>query len=406
MRASRYQRLANHRRSGRRWRMLAVLCLGSSSCSGSAGPLPSPATSALRWSAGDLHVHSSGASNDTDDSSFPQDIAEIARARGLDWVALTDHSNSTGSMHCADVEDCPNQGPELPHTEEALALSDQSFLMVQGSEISPIADLNRLGGPVGHVGCLPPPEGFDFSGAFIDRPPGAVDGAATVAECRRARGWAIINHPFVASSWIAYDWSSLAFDGLEVWNGGGRWDLWDQAALNAWECLIALGHSVVPVAGSDNHRAKTPAPGDLLNPPLGQPRTSVALDSDEALSWTAIASGLKQGQVRLHEEGSFVDAALQADGSWRISGKAPSASRVELRQIPSLTSNGCEPATTSEAIHDVLFADEVHGNFTLRSPSLDLEDNAKLYAFLLPLNAAGTMVAGVAMTALLSVAPP
>jgi len=77
------------------------------------------------WLLGDLHVHATGASNDTGGDSHPAAIAQRAKEMGLDFVVLTDHSNSTGSDPSTTDEDpiLFNQGPEFVFWDEAAALS-------------------------------------------------------------------------------------------------------------------------------------------------------------------------------------------------------------------------------------------------------------------------------------------
>ena len=358
------------------------------------------------WGAGDVHVHSSGASNDTDGVSFPEDIAAMARARGLGFVVLTDHSNATGSMDCDDVEDCPNLGPEFPWQAEVAALSDETFVMVDGDEISPIETLTGIGGPVGHIGCLPPADGFTWQGAFTDRPPGEVTGADAAQQCREIGGLAVINHPFAAAPWITFDWSTLEFDAIEVWNGGMRWDRWDRRGVVAWECLVSQGRSVQPIAASDNHRVGLIPPGDALNPPLGQPRTSVRLPSAEAeaLSWPAIRAALESGPVVLHEAGSFVTATPEVDGTavtWRASGTAVGAAIVELRRIPPGAS--CDPALAQESapLSELVGAASVEGAFDVAlSPPVD--QSALVYLRLTRLDLEDSMEGDVAMTSILT----
>ena len=352
-----------------------------------------------RWLAGDLHVHSTGASNDTDDASYPEDIAEVARSRGLRWVVLTDHSNSTGSTDCDDPEECPNRGPEFPYQARVAALSDGEFLMVDGSEISPIESLRPGAGPVGHVGCLPPPDGFAFAGAFTDRPPGAVTGGEAVAQCRHAGGWAVVNHPFALARWVAYDWTTTDFDGLEVWNGGARWDHWDRQGVRAWECLVAGGREVVPIAASDSHRVGVAPPGDLTNPPLGQPRTSVRVAGDAPLDWPTVRAALVAGDVVLHEAGTFVEARLDG-ATWTLAGEAAVPSRLELRRI-SVGGDDCDPADPDGAPPpEVAWQAEVEGPFELdtgvASGAGDL-----LYAALTRDDLADLLEGDVAMTGLL-----
>ena len=75
--------------------------------------LPEHTTLSWSWKKIDPHVHSSLGSNDTDGAGIPSAIEAAMNAAQLDYIILTDHSNSQGSMECEDVEMCPNQGPEL-----------------------------------------------------------------------------------------------------------------------------------------------------------------------------------------------------------------------------------------------------------------------------------------------------
>ena len=247
------------------------------------------------WSPGDLHVHSSLGSNDTDGLGTAEALGPAMEAAGLAWLVLTDHSNAAGSMSCDDVEDCPNQGPEVVE-------ADWPAGVILGSEISPIASLEPTFEPTGHVGCVPA-DGVGFVGLdhFVDRPPGEVSGGSALAQCSEVGGWAIVNHPYAAAGWITYDWTSEDFDALEVFNGGTRFDPWDAETVAAWEERGADGRDVVPVGGSDCHRWGTPAPGELLDPALGWPTTSVHLRDGEGP-----VDALRAGRVVIEEPGTVL----------------------------------------------------------------------------------------------------
>lgn len=334
-----------------------------------AGPAPPPPG----WRAGDLHVHATGGSNDTDDQSTPQAIADVAHERGLDFVVLTDHSNATGSLDCpgGDVEDCPNLGPEFPHAERAKALTDGGFVMVVGNEISPIDQLGGTGKPTGHIGCLPPASGrFEFDGAFVDRPPGEVTSGDAQRQCAQAGGLSILNHPFALAPWVRADWTTTEPDGVEVWNGGSGWDVWDEQSLRAWECLVLKALDAdrkppVPIASSDVHRVHTAADSESpTDPPLGRPRTSVYTES---LVWSEIHQVLAEGgPVVLHEDDTWLD---------RTGGRTPQAGRVEVRSFL-LTEYRCDPALSGAAephYHEVIATQDVPaGEFAL---TVDLPDD-------------------------------
>jgi len=252
------------------------------------------------WLAGDLHVHATGASNDTGGDSFPDAIAEEAQKRGLSFVVLADHSNSTGSDASTTFEDPAlfNRGPEFPYFEQAAALSvPGTFLMIDGNELSP-RDPGTA--PTGHVGCLPQElTGFDVATPFLDRPMGSVDGAATLAQARARGCYVVLEHPYALLSWIAFDWTSHDYDAMEIWNGGAGlgFTVFERQSRDAWRCDLLAGRDVTPLASSDNHRVHTPPPGRLSNPALGWPSTSVFA---RERSWSAILAGLRAGRVALH----------------------------------------------------------------------------------------------------------
>lgn len=278
-------------------------------------PAWGPRAVAGRWLAGDFHVHATGASNDTGGDSFPEDIKTVAQARGLDFVVLTDHSNSTGSdVNTRDEEPALfNQGPDFPYWSRAAELSDGAFLMVDGNEISPVADDPPA--PRGHVGCYPRDLAtFDPGVAFIDRPKGEVSGGQVLAQAREVGCFTTINHPFGPAQWIAYDWTDRGYDALEVWNGGGAFDRIDRQAVDAWLCDLALGHDTRGLGGSDNHRVFQEPPGDLLNPPLGYPTTWVfAAD----LAWREIVEGLDAGRTSVSDTGAPLEVDVHAaDRGW------------------------------------------------------------------------------------------
>ena len=263
------------------------------------------------WLKGDLHVHATGASNDTGGDSFPADINAKAQERGLFFVVLTDHSNSTGSDASTRDEDPElfNLGPEFMYWEEAATQTEADvFLLVSGNEISPRHPEEAVA-PCGHIGCIPRSlDDFDTDSPFTDRPMGSVTGGEALEQAQARNCFAIVNHPYAFAGWIAYDWSRFDYDGMEVWNGGGGgFDVFDQMSYDAWRCDLLSGRWVVPIGASDNHRVHTEPPGLLLHPALGWPHTAVfAVDK----TWPGIIAGLESGHVYLAEG----DSRIQIDG--------------------------------------------------------------------------------------------
>ena len=289
--------------------------------------LPFAADPPGEWLPGDFHVHATGASNDTGGESLPADIKRVAMERGLYFVVLTDHSNSTGSDPSTLDEDPAlfNRGPEFPYWDVAAELSEPGvFLMMDGNEISPVDIDGRLE-PRGHVGCIPPgnPEDLDRSGGFIDRPRGDVTGGDGLRQALDRGCLAILHHPYSLTPWTAFDWSDSGvegwgYHGMEVWNGTAQFGVDDEASYDAWRCDLLAGRTVAAIASSDNHRVFEAVPGGLFDPPLGFPKTYVfAADR----GWAAIVAGVRAGRTTLGAGDSRVrldaydDAGDVSDGT-------------------------------------------------------------------------------------------
>lgn len=344
---------------------LALAC-GTAGC----GDDDPPAAPGASWYAGDFHVHSSVGSNDTrypDGSlqSWPETIRDVARERGLAFVVITDHSNSTGSDATTQVEDPAlwNLAPEFPLWDEAAALSDEGLLVVNGNEISPVAQLDAdlcpectsLGTvrpePRGHVGCTPEDlDGFVTDGPFVDRPPSEVSGGTSVVDCQNRGGFAIVNHPFPrATPWLEYDWTDFGYDALEVYNGSIGWDIFDRNAYDAYLCDRLLGREVVAVGGSDNHRAPVPYADPIsvpLGAPLGLPVTSVLAAS---LEWAKIMEAVRAGRIVMHELGTFVEFDAMA-GMQRVGGIGD---RVAADGVDEIVLRGRSPRTQTVQLFHV-----------------------------------------------------
>lgn len=311
-------------------------------------------------------MHSSVGSNDTDGLGTPEALPAAMAAAQLDFVFITDHSNSAGSMDCptGDVEDCPNQGPELADV-------DWPDGVWPGIEISPIHTLAPGGQPTGHVNCLPlDSAGFVGLDHFEDRPPGTVTGADAVAQCRDHGGFAIVNHPYAAVSWIEYDWTSEDFDALEVYNGGTRFDPSDAASIEAWEERLAQGRRIVPIGASDCHRWGTQPPGDLLNPALGWPATHAHVRGDERPLDAIVA-----GRVVISEPGTSLSLLVRSDEAAVGPGEAldgPATAWVEGRaSAPGLL------LQLKEVGGEVLASSPLQGSTTLE---VSLQPGAVIYA--------------------------
>lgn len=257
-----------------------------------------------KWFKGDFHVHATGASNDTGGDSWPEAIKTKALERGLDFVVLTDHSNSTGSDATTTEEDPAlfNLGPEFPYWQKSKELTEAGkFLMICGNELSPVQE-ESLKKPVGHIACIPKDiENFDTESPFIDRPKGAVNGAETLQQALDRGCFTIVNHPYSLQPWIKYDWTGTDYDAIEIWNGTIGYDFSDDYARRAWICDLLAGKNTVAIGGSDCHRVHTQSPGVRFDSAIGFPATAVFA---EKLEWPLIIESLQNGITYVSEGNS------------------------------------------------------------------------------------------------------
>jgi hypothetical protein len=207
---------------------------------------PLPAMAGHRWLAGDLHshtVHSDGA------MTVPE-LACFAAARGLDFIAVTDHN--TVSHHA-----------ELPAAAGRYAIT-----MIPGQEVTTMH---------GHAGVLGDTGWIDFRASPDD----------WLDATERGGGLMSVNHPIAGPvSWLHqmrrrpplaevwhWSWLDLTWTTPLAW-----WQAWDPAA--------------IPVGGSDWHRQGSDAPP-------GTPTTWVESTDDGA---GAVLDGLRAGRVAITAE--------------------------------------------------------------------------------------------------------
>lgn len=221
------------------------------------------------WLAGDLHVHTVYSSDVWDGPILPETTGNlqhmgwtpaaqisIAQARGLDFLAITDHNTVA---HLADP---------------GYASSD--LVLVPGYEQT----LKK-----GHAGILGVRRRFTV--ATDD------DGSATRLRdtVRRAGGLFLLNHPNQGTRW-RYS-PRVRPDAVEVWNR--NWP-WAEVAQNIpwWEERYLRRGRMPATGGSDNHyRARTAQSG------VGQPTTWVFA---RARTWRAVLDGIRAGRTMVSAE--------------------------------------------------------------------------------------------------------
>ena len=237
-------------------------------------PREIPATGGRRWLAGDLHAHTVH----SDGALTIDQLASLARTRGLDFLAVTDHN--TTSHH-----------PALAEASARLGI-----VLVPGQEVTT---------DEGHANCFGDTGWIDFR----------MPSDAWLTSAEAGGGLLSINHPLGGDCRWRRPMSRrppLA----EVWHSS-----WDRAAPLplAWWAGWGAGHAI---GGSDFHRA-----GNDGLP--GQPTTWLEVEDEDVLG--ALAAGRiaisaePTGALLIRRDGTLL--ALEADGA-ELNGPDGSRRRV------------------------------------------------------------------------------
>lgn len=291
-----------------------------------------------RWWRGDLHMHtghSDGSCLSRKGAKVPcptYKTLEAATARGLNFVAVTDH-NTTSHFDAL----------------RELAPYFDDLLILPGREITTF---------YGHANLLGPTAFVDFQLGG----PHAPKLADILKQAEAAGGVVSINHPGLPSGelcmgcgWTASDTDFARIQAIEVVNGGVV-----EGALSGmafWEKRLNEGLQITAIGGSDNHDA-TLDPAKA--PAIGLPTTVVRAPK---LSQTAILAAIRQGHVFLDIAGTrdrLLEVRAQANGSSAQMGdvlSAPAGTKVaiEVRVVGapgssvSLAGDGARLASLSDS---------------------------------------------------------
>lgn len=265
------------------------------------------------WLVGDIHCHTVLSHDvwggpDDDNTGLdevytfgwtPGEQIAIATARGLDFLAITDHN-------------------------DVRALSDPAYAaagitMIRGYEHS----LSR-----GHAGCL----GIDKFYENLDTSTDA--GAMLLRDKVHAEGGIfILNHPFYGSGWRYSE--TVRPDSIEVWNIGWPYRHIESTgqpsspsvsdnykSLPYWESSFLATGKMPATGGSDNHyRATTAVQG------VGQPTTWVYATANTP---AAILDGIRNGRTMVSAEPPLMGGikieltARSGSSTWMVGDTVPS----------------------------------------------------------------------------------
>ena len=290
-----------------------------------------------RWYAGDFHVHS----EDSGDAAATLDqIVDLARQRGLDFVVLSDH-NTTAQI------------PRLAARQVGLT----DLLLVRGAEVTTYH---------GHANAI-------GTGTYVDHRVGLDGvGAPTIAAAVAAQGGAlIVNHPAldlgdtcIGCAWRHDDtpWDQVA--GLEIQTGNADLTaaIFTPRAILLWDAQLAAGHRLAAIGGSDDHRAGRDTGATAAR--LGSPTTMVRADAlSEAGLLAAVAAGRTVVKLRGPDDPMVELTAIDVDDPARVAAIGDTLdgpARVEL--VATVTGAAAEGANAELWLDGALVAAaDVHG---------------------------------------------
>ncbi|MCB9077777.1 MAG: CehA/McbA family metallohydrolase [Anaerolineaceae bacterium] len=221
------------------------------------------------WYRGELHVHTSH----SDGAHSPADLAEWAKADGLDFLAITDHNRVDAF------------GKPYPSSD---------FLLIPGMEVTLQNGHFNVYGLQGKYDWL---ENICI-GLFTVKLAGKYQ--TTTDLMRRTAGQGLlnsINHPLrVPFDWRDDETELQNVHCLEIWNKPDAPDTIrsNPQAITLWTEWLKAGYRTTAIGGSDHHSLK-PLPGEHKSTErLGWPRNHIYAEN---LSGAAILSAMRQHRV-------------------------------------------------------------------------------------------------------------
>lgn len=239
------------------------------------GPVPEFATAPVLpreggWLRGELHCHTYHSDGDGD----PVSLVRMARERGLDFLAITDHN----TISCQ---------------RELAQLYAPGILLIRGVEVTTFK---------GHFNVWGVGDWIDF------RVLRAQDMTAAIRFAVERGAVTTCNHPKP----FGPPWEYPEVEGyhcIEVWNG--PWYEMNQSALDFWTERLAQGKRIVAIGGSDYHRRSQL----LQDPPRALGTPTVWVYVPETADAAAILNAIRRGHVSLSDEpeGPFLDLRAETD---------------------------------------------------------------------------------------------
>lgn len=212
------------------------------------------------WYRGDLQSHTCY----SDAHATPEELVAAAKARGLEFLAVTDHNTDS-------------------HHRKLAELTSAALLLVPGEEVTTYRGHANVWGLSGWA---------DFR---IER---EADLDALIADMHARGGLFSVNHPKATPDCLGCDWAyavPAGADAVEAWQGPWAFQNWESLA--RYDALLRQGRRLALVGGSDRHQPGYPDP----DPPflqVGSPTTWLGLAE---LSVPAVLKAIRAGRAFVSE---------------------------------------------------------------------------------------------------------
>lgn len=171
----------------------------------------------LRLYKGDTHMHTTG----SDGNCELDEIAELAKKEGLDYVFITDHNN-------------------YAHNTQIRPQREITVL--------PGAEWTHYKGHAGMLGAVRP-----FDNAFCVNELQQMK--ERLAQAKERGALRVINHPFCPNCGWRWGMENVEYDLIEVWNGATPHPV-NRKCLDWWEEQLNQGKKIGVVGGSDFHKVE------------------------------------------------------------------------------------------------------------------------------------------------------
>ena len=263
------------------------------------------------WYRGDLHMHtahSDGSCASQSGKKVPCPVfltAEAASARGLDFIAVTDHNTDSHYDALRELQ---------PYFDK--------LLFIPGREITTF---------YGHANLFGPTDFVDFRvGTTVESM------QALFEQAEKMHAILSINHPNAPTGEICMGcgWTPKeAIDphlipSIEAVNGGAEEGQY--SGVSFWEKYLNQGYRITAVGGSDNHNALAPAGTKSA---IGSPTTVIYAND---LSVASILNGIRKGHVFIDlsaSRGRLLDVSAEDGDRKAMMGdtlQAPGGSTIKI----------------------------------------------------------------------------